>query len=223
MFSICSLTVDITFSVSKDDTVELHSAPLATKHHSPMFTAAKAGQMAAFFADKEGAPVSVLKLVKLMYLADRESMRQYGRPMSFDTMVSMPHGPVSSHTLDLINGFTGGAEGDAWDYWISGRDGHFVELRRDFERKDLDQLSNADLRVLDTTWTRFGHMDQWELRDFTHDHCSEWRDPTNSEKQSIRIDEIDIFRAVGIEEKEAAELAQELKIGKSLDMAFSQV
>ena len=188
-----------------------------------MFIAAKAGQIAAFFADKACASVSILKLVKLMYLADRESMRRHGRPISYDTLVSMLHGPVLSQTLDLINGFTGGAEGEAWDYWVSDRNNHFVELRRKFERKDLDQLSNAELRVLEATWMEFGHMDQWQLRDFTHDHCAEWRDPKNSESQSIRIDEIDVFRAVGIEEKEAVALAQELKIGKALDVAFSRL
>ena len=190
-----------------------------------MFTAAKAGQMAAFFAGKVDASISILKLVKLMYLADRESMRRYGRPISFDAMVSMPHGPVLSQTLNLINGLTGGAEGEAWNYWISGRgnrDKHFVGLRRNFERKDLDRLSNADLEVLTAIRAEFGDMDQWQLTDFTHDHCSEWRDPENSTKQSIPINEIDVFRAVGIEEKEAAELARELEIEKSLDMAFAR-
>ena len=187
-----------------------------------MFTPTKLAQVATFFAAKEGAPISVLKLVKLMYLADRESMRRHGYPISFDIMVSMPQGPVLSQTLDLINGFEEGAKQSAWDYWISGRENHAVELRRSFERKDLDEINNVDLQVLDSVWAKFGDMDQWQLRDYTHDKCSEWRDPVNSGSRSMPIDEIDVFRAVGIEEKEALELAKEVRAERSLDIAFSQ-
>jgi len=48
--------------------------------------------------------MNYLKLMKLLYLADRESMRRNGRPISGDRYVSMDHGPVLSQTLNLING-----------------------------------------------------------------------------------------------------------------------
>ena len=49
-----------------------------------MNTTAKISQMAAFFTQQQGGVINVMKLIKLMYLSDRESMRLYGEPISFD-------------------------------------------------------------------------------------------------------------------------------------------
>lgn len=68
-----------------------------------MFTAETVAQIAAFFTHKEGGASKLLKLIKLMYLSDRESMRRHGYPISFDNFVSMEHGPVLSRTLNLIS------------------------------------------------------------------------------------------------------------------------
>jgi uncharacterized phage-associated protein len=57
--------------------------------------------MAAFFAKKEGDVIPVLKLTKLLYLADREALARYGEPITYDLPVSMEHGPVLSRALNL--------------------------------------------------------------------------------------------------------------------------
>ena len=177
-------------------------------------------QMAAFFADKEGAPINVLKLMKLMYLADRESMRRYGSPISLDNMVSMQHGPVLSQTLNLINGSVQGAEGELWNQWISARENYLVELRKPVTRGDLDHLSECDLNVLEGVWEKFGDMNQWELRDYTHEHCAEWQDPESMGRGSLPIDEVEVLRAVEIPEKEAVLLAKDLVEQKLLNRYF---
>ena len=179
-------------------------------------------QMAAFFADKEGGSINRLKLMKLMYLADREAMLRYGSPISLDNMVSMQYGPVLSRALNLSRRREGNASQDIWDSWISDRGNYAVELIENLEHKDLDYISEADLDVLESVWEKFGHMDGWELRDFTHKHCAEWKDSKNSERKSTQIEDIDVFRAVGIEEKEAVTLAKELRAERALNMAFSQ-
>ena len=66
-----------------------------------MFTTRKVAQMAAYFAECSGGTINILKLIKLMYLADRESMHRHGTPISFDRFVSMDHGPVPSQSLNL--------------------------------------------------------------------------------------------------------------------------
>ena len=180
-------------------------------------------QMAAFFADKEGGSINVLKLMKLMYLADRESMHRYGSPISLDNMVSMQHGPVLSRALNLSRGLEGKASQDIWDSWISDRENHTVELIGNLEHKDLDYISEADLEMLESVWGKFGHMDGWELRDFTHKHCAEWKDPESTGHGSFPIEEIDVFRAVGIADEEATFLAKELMEEKSLRRSFQSL
>jgi uncharacterized phage-associated protein len=46
--------------------------------------------------------MSFLKLIKLMYLADRRALLEQGRSITFDRYVSMDHGAVLSQTYNLI-------------------------------------------------------------------------------------------------------------------------
>jgi uncharacterized phage-associated protein len=175
--------------------------------------------MSAFFGQKQGGVINVLKLTKLLYLADRESLRRYGHPITYDLPVSMPHGPVLSRTLDLLNGFVGGAEGAQWDEWIEGRSGHDVAVKRGFTSQDLDELSEVDLKVLELVWHQFGPMDQWTLRKWTHDNCPEWEDPKGSSKP---IDEVVRLRSVGMSADQAQALAEEIQAERRLDALFAQ-
>jgi len=72
---------------------------------TPMgFEHTKAAHVAAFLLLRAGVPVTKLKLIKLVYIAEREFLRQYGRSMTLDTFCSLPHGPVASAVLDGLNG-----------------------------------------------------------------------------------------------------------------------
>ena len=64
----------------------------------------KATQVAAYFLSKFNNRISKLKLMKLMYIADRESFRICGEPITYDAYCSMPHGPVLSKTYDIMKG-----------------------------------------------------------------------------------------------------------------------
>lgn len=147
-----------------------------------MFSERKVAQMAAWFLAQAGGQMPVLKLMKLLYLADRESMNLYDAPMTFDFPVSMPHGPVLSRTLDLINGCQDFTEG-GWEDWVQDRAGHRVEIKiSPLKESMLGQLSQADLEILSAVWNRFGQMGQWQIRDYTHDQCAEWQDPQGSSR-----------------------------------------
>ena len=176
-----------------------------------MFTARKAAQMAAFFAKRNGGNINILKLIKLLYLADRESISTYGMPISFDNAVSMPHGPVLSRILNLSNGAFAESDQAQWDEWISDKANHFVSLNREFELDDLDQLSEADTDVLELIWHQFGGMDKWQLRDFTHE-LAEWQDPNGSMNP---ISDADLVAAVIGEGEEANALAEEIRQARS--------
>lgn len=134
----------------------------------------KAAQIAAFFTNKEGANINVVKLVKLIYLADRQHMGDHGTPMLNDRLVSMKHGPVNSMTYDCINGMTNLVE---WKEFIGGRKDHNVYPIRVFSLDELDELSDFEISSLEKVWAGFGKLGPWELVDWTHDHCPEWEDP----------------------------------------------
>ena len=73
-----------------------------------MFNESKATQMAAYLLKKaECCTLPHLKLMKLLYLAERTAYLEHGYGISDDTLVSMPYGPVLSSTLNLMNGEPG--------------------------------------------------------------------------------------------------------------------
>lgn len=145
---------------------------------TPWFNIRKAAQVAAYFAIAEGGSINVLKLTKLIYLADRGAMERYGFPILNDQLVSMNHGPVDSMTLDCINGVE--SENPAWSSFIGGRAGYQVGAAAGVSPDNLDELSRAEMDILRATWGQFGHMDKYAIRDYTHAHCPEWEDPNGS-------------------------------------------
>jgi uncharacterized phage-associated protein len=148
-----------------------------------LFNEKKAAQAAAYFLFRAGGPLSVLKLMKLLYFAERRSFEKFGEPMTGDRLVSMPHGPVLSRTHNHMNRELPSIEG-GWEFWIADRAEHDLGLRDPAAlrspEQDLLELSDADLGVLSEIWNRFGHMTGWQLREYTHEHCPEWKDPDGS-------------------------------------------
>lgn len=174
--------------------------------------------MAAFFTKKQGGTINVLKLMKLLYLSDRESMSRCGMPITFDSMVSMPKGPVLSRSLNLTSGQADSQSQAQWEEWLSDRENHNINVIRDFSRADLDELSNADLDVLESIWADFGRMHKYEISDWTHVNCPEWTDPHGS---SLPIDEAEVLMRLGREPKEAEQLAQAIRDERELDRVFA--
>lgn len=188
------------------------------KTHASMFDERKVAQAAAYLLEKAGGQMPVLKLMKLIYLSDREALDEYGFPITFDHMVSMPHGPVLSVTYDLANGSMPSAPG-GWEDWVSDREAHDVALARQIQsRKDLDELSDTDIDILDVVWAKFGEMGKWAIRDYTHQHCPEWEDPNGS---SYPITYEKVFRALGRDEAVAKELASHIEAERNLDKLFA--
>lgn len=181
-----------------------------------MFSEERIAQMTAFLLQLSGGRESYLKLMKLLYLADREYMTQFGDSISKDHMVSMPYGPVLSQTLDRFQGYGQ----DGWLNWIKGEANYEVALNRQFERDDLDELNDVQLGVLKSVYDRFGHLDRWQLVDYTHQHCSEWQDPHGS---SFPINPEDLFRAVGKTDEEARRLTAYFMEQRQLDAITSSL
>lgn len=178
---------------------------------SSLFNEKKAAQVAAFFLFKglqRHANITLLKLMKLMYLAERDSYKQYGEPIIGDALVSMPNGPVLSTTLDLINFGSSTNIVGGWDSLIAERSGRDMTLKRaDAIRseEDLRELSDSDIEILHSIWNDFGSKSAIWLREFTHDpaNCPEWEDPDGS---SVPIDMDKLFLSFGLSEVECKSL-----------------
>lgn len=136
----------------------------------------KAAQVAAYFALRAGGTINILKLAKLLYLAERMSMQEFDEPMFYDRLVSMDHGPVTSMSLNHVNGLS---ESEHWPQFVA-RAGYDVGAASGLSLEGLDELSKADVRLLEKLWGQFGPLSQYELREWTHQYCPEWENPHGS-------------------------------------------
>lgn len=145
------------------------------------YNARKAAQVVSFFILKNGgSPLHIVKAMKLVYLTDRKSLAKFGFPVLEETRVSMKHGPVNSYTYEIASGQV--RANKDWDFYLKDRENHKISTTGTFCLDDLDELSEEDIEVMEAVWDEVGHMDEWRLRDWTHDpkNIPEWEDPKDS-------------------------------------------
>ena len=184
------------------------------------FSEKKAAQVAAFFLHQAGGRLEILKLMKLMYLAERASYQKFGEPMIGDKLVSMDNGPALSITLNHMNRFAPSGP-DGWEAWVSDRNDYVLALNKEIRdpREDLLQLSDAELEVLESTWKEYGSYGSFQLAELTHEICSEWEDPHGS---SIPITQSRLLRSLGFDPQTAKELDERIELNRHLDLALSK-
>ena len=61
-------------------------------------------------------------------------------------------------------------------------------------------------------------MGKWEIRDWTHENCAEWKDPKGS---SNPISYEALARALGFDEASAIELAAQIQAEQEIDRLFA--
>ncbi len=154
--------------------------------------------------------MSYMKLIKLLYLVDREALLRWGRPVTTDRYVSMDQGPVLSSILNLINeGHRPGAPG-VWPEYISEPQGYEVALLKE---APADELSRAEEELIEEVFRDHGHKSRWELVELVHT-LPEWRDPNGS---AVPISYADILAAGGKSPLETATVVEELESLMAVD------
>lgn len=186
---------------------------------SKMFSEFKVTQIAAFFLQKEGGEMYLLKLMKLLYLTERESFARFECSISGDKFYSLPHGPVLSRTKELMDGEQR-SRPNGWSSWITDKANHKLGLKKDKLNLSVDkftELSASDLEVIEHVWNKYGHMNQWQIRDYTHKHCPEWKDPNGS---ALPISIEDLLFAVGKNKEQVMLIQEGIKEEEYLDSMF---
>ena len=159
------------------------------------FRSRKAAQMCAYFATQSDGTIEKLKLIKLIYLAERKHLFEHHHPMLFDEFYSLPHGPICTSTLNGINGMVHEA---LWDEYVA-RNGNIVVAMKAVAREDLDEISDAEMTAITEVWGEFSNMTASQIRNYTHDHCPEY---TETDNARIPISYRQIFEALGEEDAE---------------------
>jgi len=166
------------------------------------FDEAKATQTAAYFLALRGGQMHYIKLIKLMYLADREALLRWGAPITGDRHVSMDNGPVLSKVLSLI---TDDRAKPVWSNFISAPLGEY-EVRL-LKPAPTDRLSRAEESLMREIFDEYGHRNRWDLIDNVMHKLPEWRNPSGS---AIPITFREILAAGGESEDEIHAVLKEL-------------
>ena len=134
--------------------------------------------------------MNYMRLLKLLYIADREALKETGRPITGGPMMAMDRGPVLAEVYDLICGQHENLP--AWDRFLK-KDRYTVEL---VKNPDVRKLSRFEIKKLQEIADRHRNDDEWSLSQFTRGF-EEWKknDPGKSCKSILLKD---ILKAVGL-------------------------
>lgn len=125
-----------------------------------VFDNQKTIEVILYIANRRPDP-TIRDIVKLIYLADKTSLENYGRFVTGDRYVAMRQGPVPSNTYDLLKE---GRGTDAFGFSIEYE--YHLKPWRD---ADKDEFSESDIVCLEQTMQAFGHFPSWKLMQETHD------------------------------------------------------
>ena len=129
----------------------------------------KSLQAAGVVVGLGGSSMGYLRLLKLLYIADREMLAATGSPITGDRAVSMKHGPVLSHIDNLIKGQHERA--GEWADCLKTTN-YNVELSKPIGR---GKLNRAEVEKLQEVFDRHRNDNVWDICDLTHEF-PEWRD-----------------------------------------------
>ena len=160
-------------------------------------------QATAFLLRREHSQsMNYMRLIKLVYIADRESLADRGHPIVGGRACAMERGPVISELLDLVRGmhirfpeWSGFFEREGYDLRLKGEPGTAA-------------LSRRDIAKLDEVACRYAGLDEWDLVDLTH-ALPEWQ-RNNPGKSSKPISLSDILEAVNRTE-DATEIQEDAR------------
>ena len=176
------------------------------------FDELKSVQAAALIAQQPGIDMcNYLKLIKLLYLADCNSLLQTGTTITGDSFCNMKNGQVLSNVLRCIK------EPKLFQIW----NGYFSKN----EYKVLlisdpgdSELSDFDVDILLSLSKEFEKYTWGEMIEYHH-KLPEWRDPGEGR---YLLDPIDVLRARGVDDEIILEFESQNEYIQSVQRMFGQ-
>jgi uncharacterized phage-associated protein len=169
-----------------------------------LFNETKATQAAGRLLKLRGGRMSYLKLTKLLYLADREALIRWGRPITTDCYISLDNGPVVSRIYDLIRNEPAPNSSRVWSKFISAPDSYEVSLLGD---PGNGELSPVEDDLIDEVFQQHGHHSRWTVVDYTHS-LPEWIYPDGG---ALPIEYRDILKTAHKTEAEISAIEEALE------------
>lgn len=171
-----------------------------------MFDIEKLTQLVSYILKKNNNRLNYTKLIKILYLADKESFNAINHSMTGDLYYSLPQGPVLSNLLDLIRGRANFRLQTYWDSRFLTDDYDLVLLTQNIPD---GKLSRFEKRIIDELDVKFHNKSYADLIAYVHDknNCPEWIKPASHGRSPIT--EADILKSLGRTDDEIEIIEQE--------------
>ena len=133
----------------------------------------------AYFSTHGVRDLTKLKAVKLLYLADRDHLFRYGRPITGDRYIAMDLGPVPEGAFQLISRLLEPAEVadpqrtkalERLDVYKGFLGRYTYPVLRAKSGPDLDVFSDSEITTLAAIVEEFANTPARSLVDLTHEH-----------------------------------------------------
>lgn len=170
-------------------------------------------QVMRFQVDKEKTVEALLYIVhrygevgrfhalKTLYFADREHLRQFGRPVTGDKYIAMDNGPVPSYAYNALKQQLPEPEREMVAGALSSGSSERHPTYIPHRAPDMTYFSKTDIECLDAAFEHCRKRSFGDISDETHEHVAWVRAPLNGEMQVE-----DIMDGVDAEVMQEAEL-----------------
>jgi hypothetical protein len=151
----------------------------------------KVTQAMTYIANRfTGKRLTRIRLMKLLWAADRYHVRKYGRLVTNPNYVAMKLGPVHSTALNIADE---AGYGEPYDSYARSYLRKSQHENHSIQGPDTNKLSKSDIEALEFGLNHFAAVDRWELSKLTHDY-PEWAKHEKWAKvTSVAIDPLDFF------------------------------
>jgi len=152
----------------------------------------KAVQAVAFLLRRErGHRMNYMRLLKVLYLAEREILAESGKPLTGSRVVAMQRGPVLEDLLKLVRG----------EHYAISKWSPFIQVDKYTLEMATDPgsglLSRFVVRKLTEVADRYQDYDEWDMVEETH-KLPEWT-RNNPGESSREIPLLHILEALGLD------------------------
>jgi uncharacterized phage-associated protein len=161
-------------------------------------------QVVGLLLQKYSGRLNYTKLIKLLYLADREALGRWDVPITEDSYAALHNGPIVSEIYNLVmERHCDPTVQFQWNALFATEGYELVAQAPSLSNKD--ELSEREEQLLNEIDAKFHDWTFGQLIDYTHNHdlFPEWEDPGNS---SYPISLSKLLQALGRSEEEIAEV-----------------
>lgn len=111
--------------------------------------------------------INSMKAYKLLWLADRYHLRQFGRTITGDTFFALPHGVVPSDAKNVVEHQSTHIPND--EEYVA----KYIKRISKYSfqavtEPDVMEFSDSDQEALDKVLNAYGNLDQYQLEELSH-------------------------------------------------------